>query len=278
MTADEKILYVGKAKDLKKRVASYFRKKYDSHRIKTLVKKADLLRFIIVETEQDALLLENSLIKKFQPRYNIQLKDDKTYPFICIKKERFPRVFLTRTRVKDGSEYLGPYTSVRRVKVILDVLKQLFPLRTCNFNLSADNIEKGKFKVCLEHHLKNCLGPCEALQDEADYNNRIEQLRNILKGNINKVTAYLKEEMKHHAAEYSFEKADEIKKKLEILKNYQSKSTIVSPSITNVDVFAVATEKNRYFINCFRVVNGSIIQTKLIEITARLEETNAIGK
>lgn len=272
---DDSLLYVGKAKDLKKRVASYFRKKYDSNRIRILVKKAARLEFTIVSTEQDALLLENSLIKKLQPKYNIQLKDDKSYPYICIKKERFPRVFLTRRMIKDGSEYLGPYTSVRRVKIILDLLKNIFPLRNCNFNLSEKNIDAGKFKVCLEHHLKNCLGPCEALQNEEHYNKNIEQLRYILKGNIGRVISFLKEEMKAAADNYEFEKAADMKRKLAVLDSYQSKSTIVNPKITNIDVFAIAGENKRRYINCFRVVNGTIIQTKLVEVISKMEETEA---
>jgi len=257
----EEVLYVGKAKNLKKRVASYFGKnKYG--RIRVLVKKAVTVAFTIVESEQDAFLLENSLIKKYQPRYNIQLKDE----------ERFPRVFLTRRYVKDGSEYLGPYTSVRRVRTILDLLKNIFPLRTCNFNLSKENIEKGKFKVCLEYHLGNCIGPCEDLQTEENYNDGIAQMRKILKGHSGAVIQYLKEEMKRLADNYEFEKAATFKKKLDILVEYKSKSTIVNQSINNVDVYALAVENNQYFINCFKLVEGTIIQTKIIELTPKLGE------
>ncbi len=268
---EEEVLYVGKAKDLKKRVASYFgANKYG--RIRVLVKKAITVAFTIVESEQDAFLLENSLIKKYQPRYNIQLKDDKSYPYICIKKERFPRVFLTRRFIKDGSEYLGPYTSVRRVRTILDLLKNIFPLRTCNFNLSKDNIEKGKFKVCLEYHLGNCLGPCENLQHEEHYNEGIAQMRKILKGHSGAVIQYLKEEMKRLADNYEFEKAAAFKKKLDILVEYKSKSTIVNNAINNVDVYAMAVENKHYYINCFKLVEGTIIQTKIIELSPKLEE------
>lgn len=267
----EEVLYVGKAKDLKKRVASYFGKnKYG--RIRLLVKKAVTVVFTIVESEQDAFLLENSLIKKYQPRYNIQLKDDKSYPYICIKKERFPRVFLTRRYIKDGSEYLGPYTSVRRVRTILDLLKNIFPLRTCNFNLSKQNIEKGKFKVCLEYHLGNCFGPCEDLQSEENYNEGIAQMRKILKGHSGAVIQYLKDEMKQLADNYEFEKAAVFKKKLDILVEYKSKSTIVNQSINNVDVYALAVENNHYYINCFKLIEGTIIQTKIIELSPKLEE------
>ncbi len=271
---ENQLLYVGKAKNLKKRVSSYFlKKKYDYYRIKVLVQKADRLEFTIVETEQDALLLENSIIKEFQPKYNIQLKDDKTYPYICIKKERFPRVFLTRKIINDGSEYLGPYTSVRKVKTILDLLKQLFPIRTCNFKLTEENINKGKFKVCLEFHMGNCLGPCEGLQSEEQYNANMAQLRHILKGNFSDVIQYLKEAMKAFAEKYEFEKANEFKYKLELLQQYQSKSTIVNPKLNNIEVYAMASDDVRYYINCFRIANGSIIQTKLVELTAKLNET-----
>jgi len=271
---EDEVLYVGKAKNLKKRVSSYFNKN-NYGRIKVLVKKASTIKFIIVETEQDALLLENSLIKKYQPRYNIQLKDDKTYPYICIKKERFPRIFLTRRIIKDGSEYLGPYTSVRRVKTILDVLKTIFPLRSCNLNLSDANIKAGKFKVCLEHHLGNCFGPCEDLQTEENYNESIKQIKQILKGHITKVIVYLKQTMSDYAANFEYEKAAAVKQKLATLEAYQSKSTIVNRSIDNVDVYAMAQEGKQYFVNCFRLVEGTIIQTKVIELKPKLAETES---
>jgi len=271
---EDEVLYVGKAKNLKKRVSSYFNKN-NYGRIKVLVKKASTIKFIIVETEQDALLLENSLIKKYQPRYNIQLKDDKTYPYICIKKERFPRIFLTRRIIKDGSEYLGPYTSVRRVKTILDVLKTIFPLRSCNLNLSDANIKAGKFKVCLEHHLGNCFGPCEDLQTEKNYNESIKQIKQILKGHITKVIVYLKQTMSDYAENFEYEKAAAVKQKLATLEAYQSKSTIVNRSIDNVDVYAMAQEGKQYFVNCFRLVEGTIIQTKVIELKPKLAETES---
>jgi len=267
------ILYVGKAKDLKRRVASYFTKKHDRAKTRILVSKIHRIEFTIVETEQDALLLENAMIKKLQPRYNILLKDDKSFPYICIKKERFPRVFLTRHVVKDGSTYLGPFTSVRHVKSILEFLKQLFPLRTCNLNLSKRNIEAKKFKVCLEYHLGNCLGPCEALQSEDDYNLTIDQLSSILKGNYASVGRYLKQEMKKHADSYAFEKAHLFKEKLDILQHYQSKSTIVNVSINNVDIFAMVAEEKYAIVSYLKVINGTIIQTRLVELKKKLDET-----
>ncbi len=268
------ILYVGKAKNLRRRVASYFTKKHDHAKTRILVSKIHNIEYTIVETEQDALLLENARIKKLQPRYNILLKDDKSFPYICIKKERFPRVFLTRQVVKDGSTYLGPFTSVRHVKAILEFLKQLFPLRTCNLNLSKKNIEAKKFKVCLEYHLGNCLGPCEALQTEEDYNLKIKQLSAILKGNYLTVGRYLKQEMKAHAEKYEFEKAHLFKEKLDILEHYQSKSTIVNVSINNVDVFAMVTEEKYAVVAYLKVINGTIIQTRLVELKKRLDEVD----
>ena len=268
------ILYVGKAKDLKRRVASYFTKKHDRAKTRILVSKIHHIEFTIVETEQDALLLENAMIKKLQPRYNILLKDDKSFPYICIKKERFPRVFLTRQVVKDGSTYLGPFTSVRHVKSILEFLKQLFPLRTCNLNLSKRNIEAKKFKVCLEYHLGNCLGPCEDLQSEEDYNLKINQLASILKGNYASVGRYLKKEMKTHSDNYAFEKAHLFKEKLDILEHYQSKSTIVNVSINNVDIFAMVVEEKYAVVSYLKVINGTIIQTRLVELKKKLDETD----
>jgi len=268
------ILYVGKAKNLKKRVASYFTKTHERGKTRILVSKIHDIQLTIVETEQDALLLENAMIKKLQPRYNIQLKDDKTYPYICIKKERFPRVFLTRQVIKDGSTYLGPFTSVRQVKTILEFLKQLFPLRTCNLNLSEKNIKEKRFKICLEYHIGNCLGPCENLQSEKEYNSNIEQLKSILKGNYANVIRYLKEQMQAHAENYEFEKAQNLKEKIKALQGYQSKSTIVNVNIHNVDVFAISTTERNAFVSYLKLINGTIIQVKVLEITKSLDETD----
>lgn len=268
------VLYIGKARNLKKRVSSYFTKKHDSARLTMLVRKIDKIEFTIVTSEQEALLLENSLIKKYQPKYNIQLKDDKSYPFICIKNERFPRVFLTRKHIQDGSLYLGPYTSVRKADTILEMLKNLFPLRNCNYNLSTENIEAGKFKVCLEYHLGNCLGPCENLQTEKDYNEGIEQIKRILMGKSSLVLSDLKTRMKQAADDYEFELANELKTKIDILTNYNARTAIVHPTIEDVDVFTMAKADNVAFINYLRIVNGSIIQTKSLEIKNQLDETD----
>ncbi len=270
---DDTILYVGKAKDLRKRVASYFTKKHDTGKTRILVSKIARIEFSVVETEQDALLLENVLIKELQPRYNLLLKDDKSYPYICIKKERFPRVFITRNVYKDGSEYLGPYTSGYQVRTIIELLRELFTLRTCNFNLSDYNIKAGKFKVCLEYHIGNCKGPCAGLQTESDYNEMIVQIRKILKGNIASVIKYVKKEMDKAAENFEFEVAHDLKLKLKSLENYQSKSTVVNPKINNVDVFNIDENEKRAFISYLKVVNGTIIQTKVIELVKKLEET-----
>lgn len=267
------VIYVGKAKNLKKRVASYFTKKHDTFKTRRLVKNISRIEFTIVETEHDALLLENALIKKFQPRYNILLKDDKSFPYICIKKERFPRVFLTRQLIRDGSTYLGPFTSVKKTRFILEFLKRLFPLRTCNFNLSESNINKGKFKHCLEYDLGNCLGPCENLQTEEDYNRNIAQLKSILKGRYSTVTKFIKEKMMQASEEYRYEDAAAWKLKLDILGNYQSKSTIVNVDIDNVDVFGYTSDKENVYISFLKVVNGTIIQVKMTELKNRLEES-----
>jgi len=232
------------------------------------------IEYILVESEVDALLLENNLIKKHQPRYNVMLKDDKSYPWICIKKERFPRVFSIRNVVKDGSEYFGPYASVRVMKVLLDLIKQNYQLRTCTFNLSEENIEKGKFKVCLDYHIKKCLGPCEAYQDEEDYNRSIAEIRNILKGNTRSIIQPLKEQMHKYAANLEFEKAQEIKQRLDALENYQSKSTVVSPTVHNVDVFTIFSDTDSAYVNYFKIVNGAIIQSHNLEIKKKLEEAD----
>ena len=271
--ADGKILYVGKAKNLKKRVSSYFAKTHVSGKLRLLVSKIRDIKTIITNTEQDALLLENNLIKKYQPRYNIQLKDDKTYPWLCIKNEPFPRVFQTRNVINDGSEYFGPYASGRMIKTILDTIKQLFQFRTCSLNLSEKNIISGKLKVCLEYHIGNCKGPCEGKQSEGEYNEMIGQVRSIIKGNISSVITELNRVMAEKAENLEFEQAQVIKEKIEILEKYRSKSTIVNPKIHNVDVVSlVGTEKHAY-LNYLKVVNGSIIQAHTIEINKKLDES-----
>lgn len=266
------ILYVGKAKSIKKRVGSYFNKNQNSARLKVLVGKIANIDYSIVDSEQEALLLENALIKKHQPRYNVLLKDDKTFPYICIKKERFPRVFLTRKLIKDGSEYLGPYTSVRMARKVLEFLKQLYPIRNCTLNLSEKNIEKGKFKVCLEYHLGNCLGPCEDHQSEEEYLANISYIRGILKGNYSPATKALKEEMKVHAANYEFEEAEKIKQRLEFLGTYKAKTTIVNPKLEQLDVFAISGDTKRAYVTFLKVMNGTIVRTKIMELHKKLDE------
>ncbi len=268
------LLYIGKAKNLKKRVGSYFnRDVHDNNKTSVLVKKICDIKFIIVDTELDALLLENSLIKNHQPRYNVLLKDDKTYPWICIKNERFPRVFSTRTFVKDGSAYFGPYASGRTMHILLDLVHKLYPLRNCNFNLSAENIEKKKFKICLEYHIGNCKGPCENLQSEEEYNANIALIKNIIKGNISSVIKEMKSLMLSYSEKTEFEKAQLIKEKIGLLLNYQSKSTVVSPDIENADVFSIVSDEKTAYVNYLRVINGAIIQGHTIELKKKLEET-----
>jgi len=268
------ILYVGKAKNLKKRVASYFTKNHENAKTRILVNKIVSIKHIVVETETDALLLENNLIKKYQPRYNIMLKDDKTYPWICIKKERFPRVFMTRRVVKDGSEYFGPYTNVRTVKVLLDLIRELYPLRTCNYDLSREKIIAKKYKVCLEYHLGNCNGPCQDFQEEESYKETIKAIRNIIKGNFKESVDKFQEIMQLLAEKMEFEEAQKVKEKLNLLSNYQSKSTIVNPSINNVDVFSIISDESYGYVNFFKIANGSIIQSHTTEVKKKLDETN----
>ena len=268
------ILYVGKAKNLKKRVASYFTKNHENAKTRILVNKIVSIKHIVVETETDALLLENNLIKKYQPRYNIMLKDDKTYPWICIKKERFPRVFMTRRVVKDGSEYFGPYTNVRTVKVLLDLIRELYPLRTCNYDLSREKIIAEKYKVCLEYHLGNCNGPCQDFQEEESYKETIKAIRNIIKGNFKESVDKFQEIMQLLAEKMEFEEAQKVKEKLNLLSNYQSKSTIVNPSINNVDVFSIISDESYGYVNFFKIANGSIIQSHTTEVKKKLDETN----
>jgi excinuclease ABC subunit C len=267
------ILYVGKAKNLKNRLNSYFgEKKHQQYKTKALVRNAHHIEFTIVDSEHDALLLENTLIKKNQPRYNVSLKDGKSYTYLCIKNERFPRVFFTRQVWKDGSSYFGPYTSKYRTKVLLEVIKRLFPLRTCTYNLSQGNINKGKFKVCLEYHIKNCKGPCEGLEDEEDYNEKINQVKNILRGNFKQVKDYLKQEMADQAAVMKFEQAQLTKDKLDALVDYQAKSTVVSATIRDVDVFTIQTDEKYAFVNYIKVINGAMINTDTIEMEKNLDE------
>jgi len=268
------ILYVGKAKNLKKRVASYFTKNHENAKTRILVNKIVSIKHIVVETETDALLLENNLIKKYQPRYNIMLKDDKTYPWICIKKERFPRVFMTRRVVKDGSEYFGPYTNVRTVKVLLDLIRELYPLRTCNYDLSREKIIAKKYKVCLEYHLGNCNGPCQDFQEEESYKETIKAIRNIIKGNFKESVDKFQEIMQLLAERMEFEEAQKVKEKLNLLSNYQSKSTIVNPSINNVDVFSIISDESYGYVNFFKIANGSIIQSHTTEVKKKLDETD----
>lgn len=271
---DGKILYVGKAKNLKKRVSSYFNKQQEYGKTRVLVKKIHTIKHIVVATESDALLLENNLIKKLLPRYNVLLKDDKSYPWICIKKERFPRVFSTRKLIKDGSEYFGPYTSMKTVRTLLELVKSLYPLRTCNYDLSEDKISAGKYKVCLEYHLGNCLGPCEGYQSEKEYHDQIEDIRQIIKGNLKNSLQSFKEQMKNYAAEMEFEKAQRIKDKIEVLENYQAKSTVVNPKINNVDVFTIISDETHAYINFLQLSHGSIVRSHTLEIKKKLEETD----
>jgi excinuclease ABC subunit C len=267
------LLYVGKAKDIRKRVNSYFLKTQSSYKTYELVRRISRIEFTIVNSEQDAFFLENSLIKNFQPKFNITLKDDKSYPYIVIKNEPFPRIFLTRRLIEDGSEYLGPYTSVHRVRELLNFIKQNIQLRSCTLNLTQRNIEKKKFKVCLEYHLGNCKGPCEGLQTAEDYNAGLVQLKNLLKGNLSPVIQHFKKEMKQLSEKMEFEKAGLLKKKIEFLENYQSKSVVVSTRFSNVDVFSIIREDKEVFINYLMVQNGTIVQTKTLHPEVHLDET-----
>ena len=271
---EDVILYVGKAKNLKKRVSSYFNKTHEYGKTRVLVKKIARIEHIVVNTETDALLLENNLIKKYQPRYNVMLKDDKTYPWICIKKERFPRVFLTRNVIKDGSEYFGPYTSVRTAKALLDLIKELYQLRTCNYDLSEKNIENEKYKLCLDYHIGNCKGACEGLQNEEEYREDITAIRNIIKGNFKDALKAFEVLMMEYAGNMEFEEAQKIKEKIDLLANYQAKSTVVNPSITNVDVFSIVSDESYSYINFFKIVNGAIIQSHTTEIKKKLNESD----
>jgi excinuclease ABC subunit C len=269
-----KILYVGKAKNLKKRVASYFNKVHDNAKTNVLVKKIVSIKHIVVPTETDALLLENNLIKKLQPRYNVLLRDDKTYPWICIKNERFPRIFSTRKMIKDGSEYFGPYTSFKTVHTILDLIKELYPLRTCNFDLSKANIDSGKFKVCLEYHIGNCKGPCEGLESITNYEKQVQAIREILKGNFKESLKDFKKMMNELAADMKFEEAQQIKEKIEVLENYQSRSTILNPKISNIDVFSIVSDEAMAYVNFLQISHGAIVRSHTMELKKKLEETD----
>lgn len=269
-----KIIYVGKAKNLKKRVSSYFNKEnHENGKTQVLVKKIVDIKYIIVDTELDALLLENNLIKKYQPRYNVLLKDDKTYPWICIKNERFPRVFQTRNFIRNGSAYFGPYASVKVMHTILDLIKQLYPLRNCNLSLTEENIKKKKFKVCLEYHIGNCKGPCVGKEVEDEYNLKITNIKEILKGNIFVVSKHLKAQLSEQITKLEFEKAAVIKEKIDALDKFQSRSTVVNSSITNIDVFSIITDEKCGYVNFFKVVNGSIIQAHTLELKKKLDES-----
>ncbi|MEE1899070.1 excinuclease ABC subunit UvrC [Flavobacterium rakeshii] len=271
---DGKLLYVGKAKNLKKRVSSYFTKIHDSGKTRVLVKKIASIKHIVVPTENDALLLENNLIKKYQPRYNVMLRDDKTYPWICIKKEPFSRIFSTRRLVKDGSEYFGPYTNFKTVHTLLELIKELYPLRTCNYDLSAGNIKSEKYKVCLEYHIGNCKGPCEGYESLERYQSNVNAVREILKGNFKESLKDFKNLMQELAAEMKFEEAQKIKEKIEVLENYQARSTVFNPRISNIDVFTIISDESMAYVNFIQVSHGAIIRSHTMEIKKRLEETD----
>ncbi|MEC8636679.1 MAG: excinuclease ABC subunit UvrC [Bacteroidota bacterium] len=269
------VIYVGKAKNLKRRVTSYFNKVHENAKTRILVKKIHRMEHIVVPSEVDALLLENSLIKKYRPRYNILLKDDKTYPWICIKKEPFPRVFSTRKVIQDGSQYFGPYPNVKTVYTLLELIRGLYPIRTCNYDLSKEKVQKQSYKVCLEYHIGNCMAPCEAKVSVENYNQNISAIRDIIKGNFRRSLDQFKSQMKQYATAMEFEKAQEIKEKLESLENYQAKSTVVNPKITNVDVFSIISDESYGYVNFFQVAFGSIIRSHTVEIKKKLDETEA---
>lgn len=267
------LLYVGKAKNLKKRVSSYFTKEHDNARLRLLVKKINDIKTVKVNTELDALLLENNLIKNLKPRYNVNLRDDKTYPWIIIKNERFPRIFYTRKQIKDGSEYFGPYPSVLVMHALLDLIKQLFPLRTCSYDLSEQNIAKKKFRVCLDYHIGKCKGPCEGKQSFEEYDNNMKQIRKIIKGDFAFALKDLRAEMQSYSDNLEFEKAEELKQKIDLLEKYQGKSTIVHPSVTDTDVFAAIHEENISYISYFKIYNGAIVQAQILELKKQMDES-----
>ena len=270
----KKLLYIGKAKNLQKRVRSYFNKEHDNARTRIMVKKIHSISHIVVDTETDALLLENNLIKKYQPRYNVLLKDDKSYPWICVKKEPFPRVFMTRRLIKDGSQYYGPYTQMRTVQTLLELIRGLYPLRTCKYDLSADKISSGKYKVCLEYHIGNCLGACEGHQELEDYQQQIDAIHQILKGNFKSSLLQFKAKMNQHAADLEFEAAAAIKDKIEILENYQARSTVVSPKIVDTEVYSIRSDEDFGYVNFLQVAFGSIVRSHTIELKKKLDESD----
>ena len=270
------ILYVGKAKSLKNRLSSYFGdKKHTQYKTVLLTRNAHHIEFTVVETEHDALLLENSLIKKFQPRYNVMLKDGKSYTYICIKNELFPRVFFTRKMIRDGSVYFGPYTSKYRVNILLEIIRKLFQLRTCSYQFTTEGIARGKFKVCLEYHIKNCLGPCEGFETEQNYMTKIDQVKNILKGNLGNVKKYITDTMKEHAENLEFEQAQMLKEKLIAFEDYQSSSTVVSTTIKDIDVFAIVTDETMAYVNYLKIVNGTLVNTDIAEMQMNLDDDPA---
>lgn len=271
---NEQLLYVGKAKNLKKRVLSYFNKNLSGYRTRIMVGKIQRLETTIVNSEYDALLLENNLIKAHQPFYNVMLKDDKTYPWICIKNEDFPRIFLTRTKIRDGSEYYGPYAKVRPARVLLDTIKHIYKLRTCNLNLAPRKIEESKYKVCLEFHIKNCSGPCEGLESKQEYDEKIDAIRGMIKGDFRKAKEYLTDRMVKYASNLQFEDAQIIKERLDVLEDYQAKNTVVNPNIDDVDVFGMTSDETAAYVNFFKIRNGNIIQSFTTEIKKILEETD----
>ena len=271
---NDQLLYVGKAKHLKKRVLSYFNKNQNGYRTRIMVSKIHRLETTVVNSEYDALLLENNLIKAHQPFYNVMLKDDKSYPWICIKNEDFPRIFLTRTKIKDGSEYFGPYAKVRPARILLDTIKSLYKIRTCNLNLAPEKIAEGKYRVCLEYHIKNCNGPCEALESKEDYDEKVEAIRGIIKGDFRFAKKYLEERMYRFASNLEFEKAQMIKQNIESLDDYQAKHTVVNPTIDDVDVFGMTSDETAAYVNYFKIRNGSIVQSFTTEIKKILEETD----
>ncbi len=269
-----KILYVGKAKNLKKRVSSYFNKIHDNAKTSVLVRKIVEIKHIVVTSEQDALLLENNLIKKLQPRYNVMLRDDKTYPWICIKKEPYSRIFPTRKMIKDGSEYFGPYTSFKTVHTIMDLIKELYPLRTCNYDLSEVNIQSHKYKVCLEFHIGNCKGGCEGYETLENYQKQVDAIREILKGNFKESVKEFKNKMQELAVNMQFEEAQIIKEKIDVLQNYQSRSTILNPKISNIDVFSIISDETMAYVNFLQIAHGAIIRSYTLELKKKLDETD----
>ncbi|NNE55311.1 MAG: excinuclease ABC subunit C, partial [Flavobacteriales bacterium] len=272
---EKKVLYVGKAKSLRSRVSSYFtNSRHNSGKTRMLASKVRDIEVIVVETENDALLLENSLIKKYQPRYNMQLKDDKSFPSIVIKNERFPRIFPTRNLIKDGSEYFGPYSNVKHMHKVLNLIKKMFPVRTCNYKLSEENVEKGKYKRCLEFHIGNCKGPCEGLVSQEEYDANVASIRQIIKGNLGGLIRELKQKMKVASEEMAFENAHDLKKKVELLEGFQARSTIVNPNIKDTDVFTIVSDGTSSYVNFMKINNGVIVQGYSSEIRRKLEESD----